>query len=90
MEKYDIISEVEKMTNCGSLEKGYIEFKCNKCGSTKKVGFRCRCRFCTSCGKVYVDNWVESIMARLLNTKHRHMNLLSLGSASKTLLLIYL
>nr|WP_246615540.1 transposase zinc-binding domain-containing protein [Clostridium thailandense] len=35
-----IFSEVEKMLECGSLEKGFIEFKCEACGETKRVGFR--------------------------------------------------
>lgn len=69
----NVYAEVNKMLHCGSLENGYIEFKCEACGETKKVGFRCRSRFCTSCGKVYVDNWVEDMVARLYNTKHKHM-----------------
>lgn len=69
----NVYSEVEKMLNCGSIENGYIEFKCEACGESKKVGFKCKSRFCTSCGKIYVDNWVEDMVARLYRTKHRHM-----------------
>lgn len=68
-----VFREVKKMLGCGSLENGYIEYKCPECDSTKKVGFRCRSRFCTSCGKVYVDNWTEEMMGRLINSRHRHM-----------------
>lgn len=69
----NVHNEVKKMLECGSLENGYIEFKCVACGETKRVGFRCKSRFCTSCGKVYVDNWVEDMVSRLYNTKHKHM-----------------
>lgn len=69
----NVYREVEKMINCGSIENGFIEFKCEACGETKKVGFTCKSRFCTSCGKVHVDNWVEDLTAKLIKTKHRHM-----------------
>ena len=65
--------EVEKIINCGDINNGYIEFKCPTCGNSKKVGFTCKSRFCTSCGKIYVDNWVESMLSKLIKTKHRHM-----------------
>lgn len=68
-----VFKEVEKMINCGSLSKGYLEFKCAACGEKKKVGFRCRSRFCTSCGKVYVDERAENMASKLINSRHRHM-----------------
>jgi len=69
----NVLSEVKKMMHCGSIANGYIEYKCPDCENSKKIGFRCRSRFCTSCGKVYVDNWVEDMTGRLINAKHRHM-----------------
>jgi len=69
----NVIKEVEKMINCGSLNNGYIEYKCEDCGEIKRVGFTCKSRFCTSCGKIHVDDWVEELTARLINCKHRHM-----------------
>lgn len=30
-------------------------------------------RFCTSCGKVYVDNWVEKMSKEMLNVRDRHV-----------------
>jgi hypothetical protein len=68
-----IFREVEKMLECGSLEKGFIEFKCEACGETKRVGFRCKSRFCTSCGKIRCDDWAEEMTGRLINIGHRHM-----------------
>ncbi|MBI3814187.1 MAG: transposase zinc-binding domain-containing protein [Nitrospinae bacterium] len=32
---------------------------CTKCGTKKRVPFTCKSRFCTSCGKKYVDKWVD-------------------------------
>lgn len=65
--------EVEKVLNCRNIKNGYIEFKCGNCGESKKVGFTCKSRFCTSCGKVYTDNWIDSMLGTLLNVKHRHI-----------------
>ncbi|WP_050816242.1 transposase zinc-binding domain-containing protein [Clostridium sp. DL-VIII] len=58
---------------CKDISNGYIELKCKECGEIKKVGFTCKSRFCTSCGKVYVDNWVNGMLGKLINVKHRHM-----------------
>lgn len=69
----NVKSEVEKTLGCKDLKKGYIEFKCYKCGETKKVGFTCKSRFCTSCGKVYTDKWIESMLGNLINVRHRHI-----------------
>ena len=37
------------------------------------MGFTCKSRFCTSCGKIYVDKWVESMISKLINVRHRHI-----------------
>lgn len=68
-----VIFEVNKMINCGSEKKGYTQYRCSKCGETKKVAFTCKSRFCPSCGKVYVDNWIEDFVNRIINAKHKHM-----------------
>jgi hypothetical protein len=69
----NISREVNKMINCGSLDNGFIEFKCEECGEIKKVGFRCKSRFCTSCGKKKSEEWFDEMLTRLINSKHRHM-----------------
>jgi hypothetical protein len=69
----NVFREVERMLGCGSLENGYIEYKCEDCGEIKRIGFTCKSRFCTSCGKIYIDDWVEELTGRLINCKHRHM-----------------
>lgn len=68
-----VIFEVNKMINCGNEKKGYTQYKCSKCEETKKVAFTCKSRFCPSCGKVYVDNWIEDFVNRIINAKHKHM-----------------
>lgn len=69
----NVKKEVEKVLKCGDTRYGYIELKCDNCKNTKKVGFTCKSRFCTSCGKIYVDNWIDSMLGTLINVKHRHI-----------------
>ncbi|UZW14186.1 transposase [Clostridium pasteurianum] len=69
----NISREVDKMINCKSLDNGFIEFKCENCGHIKRVGFSCKSRFCTSCGKKKSEEWSDEMVARLINSKHRHM-----------------
>ena len=79
VKKYDkriranVKSEVDKVLRCKDTRYGYIELRCEKCNEIKKIGFTCKSRFCTSCGKVYVDNWIESMLAKLINVRHRHI-----------------
>lgn len=68
-----VYKEIKKMLDCGSLDIGYIEFKCEACGEIKKVGFRCKSRFCTSCGKKKSEDWADEMTSRLVRSKHRHM-----------------
>lgn len=42
-----VFHEVRKMIQCGSLENGFLEFKCNECGEIKRVGFTCKSRLCS-------------------------------------------
>ncbi|MFA8994800.1 transposase [Clostridioides difficile] len=69
----NVKAEVDKVLRCKDTRYGYIELKCEKCNETKKVGFTCKSRFCTSCGKIYVDNWIESMLSKLINVRHRHI-----------------
>ena len=68
-----VFHEVKKMMQCGSLENGFLEFKCDTCGETKKVGFTCKSRLCSSCGKIRIDDWVEDLVKRMARTHHRHV-----------------
>lgn len=79
MSKYDkkirpnVKAEVDKVLRCKDTRYGYIELKCEKCNEIKKIGFTCKSRFCTSCGKIYVDKWIESMLSKLINVRHRHI-----------------
>ncbi|MZK54151.1 IS91 family transposase [Clostridium beijerinckii] len=69
----NVKAEVDKVLRCKDTKYGYIELKCKKCNEIKKIGFTCKSRFCTSCGKVYVDNWIDSMLLKLINVRHRHI-----------------
>jgi len=68
-----IFKEVIKMLKCGSLEDGYLLFKCEACGEELKVGFSCKSRLCTSCGKKRTDEWINKFANKISKVKHRHM-----------------
>ncbi|MBI5788781.1 MAG: transposase [Candidatus Schekmanbacteria bacterium] len=69
----DIVTAVEKMLGCRDPANGFAEYICLKCGRTKKVAFTCKSRFCTSCGKRYVDEWVNRTVKTVIDVAHRHI-----------------
>lgn len=69
----DIVEQVEKMLGCGDPRNGYTLYKCVDCGEEHIVAFSCKDRFCPSCGKKYVDNWVEGQVDKILEVSHRHL-----------------
>lgn len=68
-----IVENVEKMIGCGDPSNGYAEYVCPKCGNKKQVPFTCKSRFCTSCGKIYIDKWVEKTVRNIFDVPHRHL-----------------
>ena len=71
---WDSITEnVEKMLNCRKPSGGYAEYICPRCFEKKKVAFTCKCRFCTSCGKRYIEEWVEKTVNNIFDVPHRHI-----------------
>lgn len=68
-----IIRKSDPILKCKDIKYEYIELKCDKCNETKKMGFTCKSRVCTSCGKIYVDNWIDSMLSKLINVRHRHI-----------------
>lgn len=68
-----VFHEVNKIMKCGSLENGFLEFKCDTCGEVKRVGFTCKSRLCSSCGKIRMDDWVEDLTKRMARANHRHV-----------------
>lgn len=63
---------VEKMLGCGDPKNGYTKYVCTECGEQKVVGFTCKSRFCNTCGKVYIENWVNKQVETIIETSHRH------------------
>jgi hypothetical protein len=70
-----VIEAVDKMLRCGTKEMGYAIYMCTSCREhpEKIVFFTCKSRFCTSCGKAYVDDWVEKMSTQILDVSHRHL-----------------
>lgn len=63
---------VEKMLKCGDPKNGYAKYLCLDCYEEKVVAFTCKSRFCNRCGKVYIDNWVEKQVEKIIDVGHRH------------------
>ena len=61
------------MLLCRDPLNGYAEYICPSCFEKKRVPFTCKCRFCTSCGKVYIDKWVDQTARSLFDVAHRHL-----------------
>ena len=70
-----VIEAVSKMLRCGTKEMGYAIYLCPNCRQhpEKIVFFTCKSRFCTSCGKAYVDDWVDKMSTQILDVSHRHL-----------------
>lgn len=63
---------VTKMLGCGEPKNGYVKFMCTDCGQEIIVGMTCKSRFCNSCGKIYIENWVNKQVETIIDTPHRH------------------
>ena len=70
-----VIEAVSKMLRCGTKDMGYAIYMCTNCHDhpEKIVFFTCKSRFCTSCGKAYVDDWVDKMSTQILDVSHRHL-----------------
>ena len=68
-----IIENVAKMVDCGEPCNGFAEYICPECFEKKRVPFTCKCRFRPSCGKRYVDQWVEKTVYGIFDVTHRHL-----------------
>lgn len=68
-----VLQEVNKMLSCGDCSKGYSLYVCDHCNRFKFVPFRCKSRFCNTCGSAYQSDRADSISAKLIRCKHRHI-----------------
>lgn len=63
-----VTESVEKMLRCGDPRYGFVKYMCLECGKHHKtVGFSCKSRFCNRCGKVYIENWVNKQVERIID-----------------------
>lgn len=67
-----VITNVDKMINCGDPSFGGAMYACSKCGMLKFVPFRCKSRFCPSCGVKYSQQRSNSMAFKLIQCTHRH------------------
>lgn len=68
-----VVTEVEKMLHCGDPANGYHLYYCHDCKRFRYVAFRCKSRFCPTCGAGYQADRADSISAKFINCKHRHI-----------------
>ena len=67
-----VITNVDKMINCGNPSFGGAMYACPKCGMLKYVSFRCKSRFCPTCGVKYSQQRSNAMSFKLIQCSHRH------------------
>lgn len=67
-----VITNVDKMINCGDPSFGGAMYACPKCGMLKYVPFRCKSRFCPTCGVKYCQERSNAMSFKLIQCTHRH------------------
>lgn len=64
---------VAKALRCGTLDCGFVRYRCLDCEAFHTVCFTCKSRFCPSCGRARAADAAAKAQARLLNVRHRHL-----------------
>lgn len=67
-----IISIVERVLNCGNIDKGYIKHRCLECNEEYIHEFAYKTKFCSKCGRLYSLKWSDKQIDNMLNATHRH------------------
>ncbi|MDO4304369.1 MAG: transposase zinc-binding domain-containing protein, partial [Bacillota bacterium] len=67
-----VITNVDKMINCGDPSFDGAMYACSKCGMLKYVPFRCKSRFCPTCGVKYCQERSNAMSFKLIQCTHRH------------------
>jgi hypothetical protein len=62
-----------KMMRCRTPQGGFVRLQCDTCGETKTVFFTCKSRLCPSCGWLHGQRLTESLEARLIKCRYRHI-----------------
>jgi hypothetical protein len=68
-----VTKEVSKMMNCQNPDLGHALYQCEDCGKFKCVPFTCKSRFCNCCGIKYQQDRANTLSAKLINCRHRHI-----------------
>lgn len=69
----DVHYNVNKVFSCKTNSLDFHQYVCPICGSSKKVPHTCKSRFCSSCGKIAVDNWVQTSISKFPDLQYRHI-----------------
>lgn len=64
---------LDKMMLCRTRQGGFVRLRCDTCGETKTIFFTCKSRLCPSCGWLHGQRLTESLQARLIRCRYRHM-----------------
>ena len=64
---------LERMRVCRTAEGGFVRLRCDTCGHRKTLAFSCKSRLCPSCGWLHAQRFVESVQARLIKCRYRHL-----------------
>ena len=68
-----VIENVNKVLACKTEALGFHQYVCPECGESKKIPHTCKSRFCSSCGKIAVDNWVQTSISKFPDIQYRHI-----------------
>jgi len=64
---------LERMLVCRTPEGGFVRLRCDSCGHLRTIPFSCKSRLCPSCGWLHAQRFVESLEARLIRCRYRHL-----------------
>lgn len=64
---------LDRMMVCRTPEGGFVRLRCDTCGHMKTIPFSCKSRLCPSCGWLHAQRFVESVQARLIRCRYRHL-----------------
>jgi hypothetical protein len=64
---------LERMIVCRTAVGGFVRLRCDTCGEMKTIPFSCKSRLCPSCGWLHAQHFVESVQARLIKCRYRHL-----------------
>jgi ribosomal protein S27E len=64
---------LERMLVCRTPEGGFVRLRCDSCGHLQTIPFSCKSRLCPSCGWLHAQRFVESVQARIIQCRYRHL-----------------